>query len=262
MQRPAAHLRFWTKTALHLLVPGGWGYPRKLRRYSDSAYELERDLHPVRRKLRTASRWSSAEAAEGIKRRGYDSYDEYIVHQRQKLDEILKTSGGFPNAVVARWRIRFYSRFRHLLGLLPTDALIVCAGARQGTEVEVLHDLGFRCAYGIDLNPGPENPYVRAGDFHELENADASVDLVYSNSLDHAFDLKRFFAEHARVLKPGGYVLYDVSRSPAAHAVFEAIVWESEDDVLEAMACHFGPVIRLERRRGWTWVLRRAPVAT
>ena len=94
--------------------------------------------------------------------------------------------------------------------------MIVCLGARQGTEVEVLRDLGFQRAIGVDLNPGPANPLVVEGDFHQLDLPDQSVDLVYSNSLDHAFDLNLFFAEAKRVLRPGGYALYDVGSPPSA----------------------------------------------
>ena len=76
----------------------------------------------------------------------------------------------------------------------------MCCGARQGTEVEVLRDLGFRSAYGIDLNSGPENPYVVPGDFMKLDAEDGSLDLIYSNCLDHAFDLPALAAEHARAI--------------------------------------------------------------
>ena len=47
-------------------------------------------------------------------------------------------------------------------------ALNMMAGA------EVLRQLGFRNAYGIDLNPGPENELVRVGDFNRLEETDGS----------------------------------------------------------------------------------------
>src|SRR5258708_7095565 len=84
---------------------------------------------------------------------------------------------------------------------------------------------GFRNAYGIDLNPGPDNPFVRPGDFHELPEADGTVDLVYSNSLDHVYDFDRFFGDHARALKPGGYVLYELSQVIDDGGAFESVSW-------------------------------------
>ena len=49
-------------------------------------------------------------------------------------------------------------------------------------------------AVGIDLNPGRDNRWVVIGDFHALQYADASVDVVYTNSFDHVFELERVLA--------------------------------------------------------------------
>jgi len=198
----------------------------------------------------------------GLVKREYSSYDEYLVHQRQKLDEILLSGAGFPNARVSDYRSRFYRRFRHLVQRVPADAIIVCLGARQGTEVEVLRELGFRNAYGIDLNPGPENPLVRAGDFQRLDMPDRSVDLVYSNSLDHAFDLDTFFAQHRRVLKPDGFALYDLAASyeQGEKAPFEATLWTRQEHVVQMALNHFRRILKLETEPSWTWMLLRGPL--
>lgn len=254
----ARFARFWLKTALYASTPGGYGYYRGLRRYRDPVYVHSRDRHPVRAKHYAGEGWDAHERA-GIRRRDYESYEEYLVHQRQKFDEILKVQGGFRNRDVVVWRMRFYRRFRHLVGLVPPSGVIVCAGARQGTEVEVLRDLGFRNAYGVDLNPGASNPLVRQGDFHRLDNPTSSVDVVYSNSLDHAYDLATFFREHARILKPGGYVLYDVSTGrPENRSTFESLLWREKDAVLREMLPHFDRVVRSESESGWTWILLQA----
>lgn len=238
-------------------MPGGFGYYRALRRYRDHTYVHERDKHTVRRKHFEHEGWGER-TPDGLRRRDYASYEEYVVHQQQKLDETLKLRGGFPNDAVYAWRVRFYRRFKHLVGLLPADATIVCAGARTGTEVEVLRDLGFKRAYGIDLNPGPSNPLVRVGDFMHLENETSSVDLVYSNSIDHAFDLEQLFAEHARVIKPDGYVLYELDlglgRTESTHP-FESVVWSHEDVVVQLMLRHFDRLVRAETEPGWKWIL-------
>jgi SAM-dependent methyltransferase len=122
--------------------------------------------------------------------------------------------------------------------------------------VEVLRDLGFGGAYGVDLNPGPDNPLVRPGDFHALDNLDSSVDLVYCNSLDHVFDFERFFAEHSRVIKPNGYVLYDLVVSDAGvGGPAEAVSWEREDTLLPQMLERFRRIVRVESEHGWKWIL-------
>jgi hypothetical protein len=259
-------LKFWCKTWLYRTVPGGYGYYRRLHRYQDPDYRTQATLPPVVRKYLEPAGWNP-EPDEGVTYRPYPAYAEYVAHQREKLGMLLKLHGGFSNAVVSAYRRRFYRRFRHLNKLLPPDAVIVCLGARQGTEVEVLRDLGFRRAYGIDLNPAPDNPWVRPGDFMHMAEASGSVDLIYSNCVDHAFSLPDFFAEHARVLKPDGYALYDLSQTSVVTGkvdAFGAAMWEYETDVLRVLFQSFAQVIRAEREPEWTWFLlqgKRRPAA-
>jgi SAM-dependent methyltransferase len=251
---------FWLRQPLYRWTPGGFGYYRTLRPHADPGYVHERDKHPVRAKHHDAEGLLPPDA-EGFVHREYDSYDEYVDHQRQKLEEILRLGHGFTNASVTEARSRFYRRFRHLIKLVPRDAVVLCLGARQGTEVEVLRELGFRNAYGIDLNPGPENELVRVGDFNRLEEADGSVDLVYSNCLDHALDLDAFFAEHARVLAPDGFALYDVHQeyTPGEPAPFEASLWLRREDVLVRALVRFAHLQRLQAEPDWTWMLLQGP---
>jgi SAM-dependent methyltransferase len=250
---------YWLRAPLFRWMPGGFGYYRRLRRYEDPAYDWERDRHPVREKHRGSGRLG--EPARGFVKREYSDYEEYVVHQRQKLDEMLLSGTAFPNAVVAAYRRRFYRRFRHLIHYLPADATIICLGARQGTEVEVLRELGFKNAYGIDLNPGPDNELVEQGDFHDTDIPDDSVDLVYSNSLDHAFNLERFFVEHRRVLKDDGFALYDVHGAyhPGEKAAFESMLWTRPENVIKRILDHFQRILKLESAGDWTWVLVQRP---
>ncbi|MBD2002381.1 MULTISPECIES: methyltransferase domain-containing protein [Cyanophyceae] len=248
-------LRFHFKNGLYRLTPGGYGYYRKLRRYNDSEYDHERDKHPVRSKHYAKEGWKQ-EKQEGLTYRDYENYDEYITHQKQKFEEIIKITGGFSNQVIWEWRLKFYRRFRLLTQILPNTACIVCAGARQGTEVEVLRDLGFRNAYGIDLNPGSENPLVKIGDFLHMDNATSSVDLIYTNCVDHAWNLEELFSEHARVIKQDGYVLYDLSMDMKdGGGPFEAVAWESEEELFLIMLRYFKTVVRVEVDGSWKWIL-------
>lgn len=246
--------KFWTKTALYRLAPGGYGYYRHLKQFRDYNYLHSRDKHPVRNKhYRGEEGWRKQSEEASLRYRDYANYEEYLTHQKQKLDEILKLNGGFSNQSIASYRRTFYRRFKVLPQYLPESAYIICAGARQGTEVEVLQDLGFKNAYGIDLNPGPDNQWVRPGDFMKLENADNSVDMIYSNCLDHAFDLDAMFKEHARVLKPDGYVLYDITT--VGGGAFEAVEWNSAEAILQAVLHHFKTLLEANREEAWLWVL-------
>jgi SAM-dependent methyltransferase len=171
---------------------------------------------------------------------------------------MVKMKGGFSNFDIFNYRVKFYTRFRHLPDLLDSGARILCCGARQGTEVDVLRDMGFENARGIDLNPGTGNPLVAEGDMMKLEAQNDSLDLVYTNCVDHAFDLDAMLAEHMRVLKPGGYLLYDIAFNEEHGAsVWEAIAWEREEDVIRRLMEKFREVIRVEREQQWIWILLR-----
>lgn len=252
---PRPHLIFWVKTALHLATPGGYGYMRTLRAGRDASYDHERDKHEVRKKHHGEGGWKK-EAEGGVLKRDYADYDEYVTHQKLKLEEMVKMKGGFSNFDIFDYRLKFYTRFRHLCDLLPEEASILCCGARQGTEVEVLRDLGFSRAAGIDLNPGPGNPFVTPGDMMKLAAADNSLDLIYTNCVDHAFDLDAMLAEHARALKPGGFLLYDIGTNmEEGGGPFEAISWERSEDVLARMLGKFKTLVRAERETQWLWIL-------
>jgi SAM-dependent methyltransferase len=256
------HWRYLAKNLRLRFAPETDPQLRCLHAQRDPGYVYERDMHPVRAKHRSGSGWK-AETPDGLQYRDYSSYDEYLAHQEQKFSEMLKITGGFTAKDILEYRRRFYQRFRHLPSLLPSSAVIVCAGARQGTEVQVLRECGFVNAYGIDLNPGPNNPLVRKGDFMRMENPDSSVDLIYSNCLDHAFDLGGFFREHARVLKPDGYALYDFVPTGGMGA-FEAVEWKSEEILFRLLLQTYKTVVKLETEEYWKWVLvrgtRKAPV--
>ncbi len=249
-----AYPRFWLKSILYRTTPGRFGYYRRLARCETRDYVHERDKHPLRRKHFGSEGWSPGNGA--IVYRSYEDYQEYALHQSLKLEEMLKfNGGGFTNTYVWNERLRFFSRFRRLRDRLPPAATIVCLGARQGTEVEVLRDLGFADAYGIDLNPGPQNPYVRRGDFMHLAEAPASVDLIYCNAVDHAFELRAFFAEHARVLKRDGYALYELPVNCSGAGAFEAVRWASDRAVIAEMLEHFETIVALDSDHAWKWIL-------
>lgn len=249
------HLKFWLKTALYLLAPQGLGHYRKFRRQRDPNFDVQTERAAVREKHHGEGGWKEGKEGD-FRYRDYASYDEYLEHQKSKLDEILKAQGGFSNKVIVSYRLKFYRRFRHLKDLLPPDAQILCLGARQGTEVEVLRDIGFRNAWGIDLNPGPDNPWVKPGDFMNLDAEDSTLDLIYSNCVDHAFDLDAYFREHSRALKPAGYALYDLALQEGG--AFEAVEWDQPDQVIPLMLQHFHAIEKLEVDRQWKWMLLRA----
>ncbi|MGH7443723.1 MAG: class I SAM-dependent methyltransferase [Longimicrobiales bacterium] len=183
-------------------------------------------------RLRIGEQW---EDQGGFTRRKYGDYETYVEHQKTKFSALrAKSIEGHDR--------RFHAALTERLAGMPLDFRgrnVLCIAARQGSEVRAFIDQGA-FAVGIDLNPGRNNRYVVVGDFHALQYADASVDFVYTNSLDHAFDLGRIVTEVRRVLKPDGAFIVEANVSADEGAApagpYEAIVWAGADELLGFIA--------------------------
>jgi SAM-dependent methyltransferase len=198
----------------------------------------------------------------GFAARRYASYEAYLEHQASKLDKIVERRLVDEAEDLAEFR----AHFEGCLALREARA-VLCLAARLGTEVKALIGLGH-FAVGIDLNPGPANPYVLTGDFHALVFADGSIDAVFTNSLDHAFDLDRLVGEVRRVLRPGGVFIVDTlggfteGFTPGA---FESLHWQSTTELLGRIATAGGfasPEVRdvgLLRNLPWSQAVFRKP---
>ena len=191
-----------------------------------SLRKLKRSLkkHALFRKYGDA--WTRRES--GFLNRNYDSYEGYLAHQKSKL--ALHDFGDYDT--------EFHNALRQRLVELEVDwkgRTALCLAARIGSEVKAFLDLGC-FAVGIDLNPGKQNPYVLYGDFHNLQFASHSVDFVFTNSLDHAFDIERMAKEIARVLKPTGVLIIEALKGAnegAKPGFFESFWWSSIDDLVK-----------------------------
>ncbi len=193
--------------------------PRRLRRFL-------RSFRPPEPPPKGA--WQP-EAPAGFRVRTYESYDEYVRHQQSKLDTM--DLGAYAD---------YHMRFRRVLkqrlkaGHLVTPGMtVLCLGARLGAEVEVFLELGC-FAVGVDLNPGPANWYVLYGDFHHLQFATGTVDVVFTNSLDHALDIEKVEREILRVLRPEGRFIVEAVKGReegGAPRAYESFSWATIDDL-------------------------------
>jgi SAM-dependent methyltransferase len=197
--------------------------------------------------------------------RKYESYEAYKKHQASKLDEIQERLQSTFDEDLEEFERRFST-----CDALSSCETALCLGARIGTEVKALHKQGL-FAVGIDLNPGKDNEYVMAGDFHALVFPDQSVDMVYTNALDHAFDLNRIIGEVSRVLKEDGIFLLDFLggfREDFTPGKFESFHWRDSDTLLN-MIGGCGPLVlestrdlgRLRRDNWYQAVFRKQAVA-
>jgi SAM-dependent methyltransferase len=195
-----------------------------------------RDQKVLDKRQAKLERFESSDAWErsaGFAHRHYASYDEYLAHQSSKLEGIIDRLRETDAEEFEEFRARFAD-----CAALRGAHTVLCLAARLGGEVRALHSLGY-FAVGIDLEPGPDNPYVLHGDFHRLVFPDASVDAVYCNALDHVFDLDRMIGEVARVLRPGGCFLAEIDEGYGAGSVpgdFEALHWQEAGVLIERVA--------------------------
>lgn len=162
-----------------------------------------------------------------LKRRFYQTSEDYVRHQRSKLARFDLSTYDIKYRAALRERLQKNQ-------LLQQGMTVLCLAARLGTEVKSFFDLGY-FAVGIDLNPGRDNRYVLLGDFHDIQFPSNSVDAIFTNSLDHVFDMRRVIDEIKRLLKAEGLLIVEAARgteeglSPGFH---ESFSWSKIDDLV------------------------------
>lgn len=179
----------------------------------------------ARRAKFESDRWQQGSE---MAQRNYKSYEEYVHHQESKLDKIIHRLRETEDEDFADFKRRFET-----CEALSEARSVLCLGARIGTEVRAMHALGY-FAVGIDLNPGSDNAYVLPGDFHHIQFPDGSVDAIYTNVLDHVFDLDKMLGEVARLLRPGGLFITDMIAGFGEGHVpgeYEAMHWKDTESL-------------------------------
>ncbi|MDB6020762.1 MAG: hypothetical protein JWQ04_619 [Pedosphaera sp.] len=196
---------------------------------------------------RTGNRWKSAPDAQPFKQREYSSYEQYLRHQQSK----------FQYLDLADYDLNYRRQLKERLENVPfikKGGNVLCLGARQGTEVKAFHDLGC-FAVGLDLNPGPENKFVLHGDFHHVQFPAGSVDVVFTNSLDHAFDPAKLIGEIKRLLKPDGILIIEAIHGEAQSTEpdhYASFWWQHLEDLIALLTRHgFNSLRRVSFREPW-----------
>ena len=218
--------------------------------------EAKRSIFSLRKRLRKLKRFLTAEIwiTDGdTRRRRYQSYPEYLAHQKSKLSQIRNLD--------RKRRILMDALRKRLSAVtwIKSGMSVLCLGARQGGECEVFIEMGT-FAVGIDLNPGVENRHVMAGDFHQLQFADASIDCVFTNCLEHAFEVSTVIDEVRRVLKPGGLFIAEIvlgsrderGRDPGEH---DSVWWDHSESVIDKIKQGgFSEIQRQEFGKPWAGI--------
>ncbi len=157
----------------------------------------------------TPGKWVEVDGT-GTRVRKYRSYLQYLKHQQSKRALVLRSDYDEVFRAALRKRLQQDSRIKPGMSVL-------CLGARSGAEVRAFADLGC-FAVGTDVKPTPLNAYVLHGDFQHLQWGAECVDVVYTNALDHAFDISAVLDEVQRVLRRNGIFIVEAVRgSKQAH---------------------------------------------
>lgn len=106
-------------------------------------------------------------------------------------------------------------------GHAAPDAPVLDIGAYASEVPLILHELGCRKVFGIDLNPGVVNmPFAgavdyRVSNFMSTPFPDASFTAITAISvIEHGFEGPALAREMARLLKPGGYFIASMDYWP------------------------------------------------
>lgn len=177
-----------------------------------------------------------------ISYRKYKNYDKYLKHQSKKFNiGISKKIKKFMPEFFDKQVISFVKRISKFKDRIKGNK-VLCLGARTGAEVVAFRKLNFKDTIGIDINPGKNNKYVIKGDFHKMDFEDNNFDIIYSNCIDHAWDLRKLSKEISRVLKKDGYLVLEIDHLLKKNkkdrkellkknSKYESIMWDSFEDI-------------------------------
>lgn len=161
-----------------------------------------------------------------FKQKEYVSYDHYLRHQKSKMRGEIKWLKKY-NAFLRKSLVQRLSK----LDFIKRGMSVLCLGARAGAEVQAFIDVGL-FAVGIDIEPLVKR-YVLKGDFQDLLFAPHSIDVVYTNSLDHAYNIKGVVTQIKKVLKPNGLFIVDLSAPrKIGDDKWASCQWDSNEDIV------------------------------
>lgn len=134
------------------------------------------------------------------------SYDQYVINQINRSSLKLNKTRGYDH-----W-LAVYEQFRDFL--VDTYSKMVCLGVRSGEEVFCFqkiflgNNIGIN-VFGTDINPRSAfGSRIFCCDFNNNpEDWENKFDVVYSNSIDHAYDVEKTLEEWIRITSKGGILV-------------------------------------------------------
>ena len=154
-----------------------------------------------------------------MKKKFNGTHEEYLELQKSYIHKTKgRTGNTCPDKLTyARMRAQgdyllFKSRFWRYRAFIEPEENAVLLGARLGTEVYALRDLGHKNCIGMDVQTEYANDInlVEYGDFMDLRYPDNSIQFVYTNCFDHLTDPLDFIEGLEVVMKTNSFALFDV----------------------------------------------------
>lgn len=145
-------------------------------------------------------------------------YDNYLREQKVRAGSKWGRKPDYDEIFKQTLRLTI-GEVREFIG---ESKSICCMGIRTGTEAFEFKEI-FPSAevYGVDITELIKtirthlNIKIELQDFNNLpEDWEDKFDLVFSNSIDHAFEPEVTLREWWRVTKAGGYLLVEFSTTP------------------------------------------------
>lgn len=173
--------------------------------------------------------------------REYPDHAAYVAHQASKLNPrsaLALSQGSYINAFTRE----FTAIASFVKPVAQWGGAALCLGARRGSEVLALRQLGIEHAWGVDVQPGPRAAgsfavpglvgVVIPGDFMNLPFLDGVFRLLYTNSVDHVISLSGFAAECARVAASAAVFIIRLAKVNPPMGRWEACAWDDWSEVI------------------------------
>ena len=176
------------------------------------------------------------EQEDGFLKRRYQSYDEYLNHQKRRPkptdDDMSLRYPGRVNFFIEEFSTVIDSQKDHAKSVL-------CLGARDGAEVAAFRHYGM-LAVGMDISFQNQNQYVHYGDFHDIPYPDNIFDYVYTNTLNHSLKPERGIEEARRVLKLEVGILiidlrYGIDENSLHQGRHHSVAWKTQDEIISVI---------------------------
>ena len=101
--------------------------------------------------------------------------------------------------------------------------------------VRILRNLDYD-AIGIDIYVTKNNKYVHYGEFEKIPYENKTFDAIYTNSVDHIYNIEKTVNEFDRVLNTEGYLLINlmkgIEEGYEMTGTFESLAWKRRIDML------------------------------